>query len=152
MSDMKENSWISSARNDELTEKVIGCAIKLHRILGPGFLENIYHQALAHELAKAGISFVNEARMQVKYDGIVLGDYIADFLVDKRVVVEIKAVEVIAKAHEVQLVNYLNAIKFDIGLVINFGAQKVQIKRKYREYSAGGNSNSSAHVVHVSPV
>ena len=123
----------SLAENDPLTEKVIGCAIKIHRILGPGFLENIYHRALAHELSKSGIAYVAEARMQVTYDDIILGDYIADLLVDKRVVVELKAVEVLLKTHEIQLVNYLNAIRFDIGLLINFGSQKIQVKRKFRE-------------------
>ena len=119
--------------NDLLTEKVIGAAIKIHRTLGPGFLENIYHRALAHELSKEGVPYVSEARMQVMYDGIILGDYIADFLIDKRVVVELKAVEVLLKTHEIQLVNYLAAIHFDIGLLINFGSQKVQVKRKFRE-------------------
>ena len=137
--------------NDPLTEKIIGCAIKIHRVLGPGFLENIYHQALAHELNKAGIVYLGEARMKVVYDGIVLGDYVADFLVEKRVVVEIKAVEALLTTHEIQLVNYLSAVKFDLGLLINFGGQKIQVKRKYRE------SNRSAslvppHVLHVPPV
>ena len=119
--------------NDPFTEKVIGCAIKVHKTLGPGFLENIYHRALAHELSKIGIPYVTEARMQVIYDGIILGDYIADLLVDRRLVVELKAVETLLKVHEVQLVNYLSAVKFDLGLLINFGAQKIQLKRKYRE-------------------
>jgi GxxExxY protein len=121
--------------NDPFTEKVIGCAFKLHKVLGPGFLENIHHRALAHELTKAGIPFASEARMQVVYDGIILGDYIADFLIDERLVVELKAVEALLKAHEIQLVNYLNAVKVDVGLLINFGSHKLQIKRKYREFS-----------------
>ncbi len=120
---------------DPFTERVIGCAIKVHRVLGPGFLENIYHRALAHELTKEGIPFVSEARMQVIYDGIILGDYIADLVIDRRLVVEIKAVETVVKAHEIQLVNYLNAIKFDLGLLINFGSQTIQVKRKYREFT-----------------
>src|ERR1700683_1864625 len=115
------SSEVFAAENDPLTEKVIGCAIQIHRVLGPGFLENIYHRALAHELGKARIPFVSEARMQVMYDGIVLGDYLADFLIDKSVVVEIKAVEMLLKAHEIQLVNYLTAIRLDVGLLINFG-------------------------------
>ena len=138
--------------NDLLTEKVIGCAIKIHRVLGPGFLENIYHQALTHELNKAGISYISEARMKVMYDGIILGDYVADFLVDKRVVVELKAVEVLLKAHEIQLVNYLSAIKFDLGLLINFGGQKVQVKRKFRELNRSVPTFVEPHVLHVPPV
>jgi GxxExxY protein len=147
---MKDPIPAHSVINDDLTEKVIGCAIKLHRVLGPGFLENIYHQALAHELAKAGVPYVNEARMQVKYDGIILGDYIADFLIDRRVVVEIKAVETLLKAHEVQLVNYLNAVRFDVGLLVNFGAEKIQVKRKNRERRQ--DAISLPHVLHVPPV
>jgi len=138
--------------NDLLTEKVIGCAIKIHRILGPGFLENIYHQALTHELNKASISYISEARMKVMYDGIVLGDYVADFLIDKRVVVELKAVEGLLKAHEIQLVNYLSAIKFDLGLLINFGSQKIQVKRKYREFNRDATASIKPHVLHVPPV
>ena len=71
--------------------------------------------------------------MQVVYDGIVVGDYIADFLIGKRVIVEIKAVEILLKVHEVQLVNYLNAVHLDVGLLINFGGPKIEVKRKFRE-------------------
>ena len=123
------------AENDLVTEKVIGCAIKIRKVLGPGFLENIYHRALAHELNKAHIQFVSEVPLKVMYDGIVLGDYVADFLIDKRVVVELKAVEVLTKSHEIQLVNYLAAIRYDVGLLINFGGQKIQVKRKFREFN-----------------
>ena len=142
----------SPVENDSLTEKVIGCAIKIHRVLGPGFLENIYHQALAHELNKAGIAYISEARMKVIYDGIVLGDYVADFLVDKRVVIELKAVDVLLKAHEIQLVNYLNAVKYNVGLIINFGSQKVQVKRKFRELNQSLGTIIEPPVLHVPPV
>jgi GxxExxY protein len=124
----------TSAINDPLAEKVIGCAVQIHKVLGPGFLEASYHQALAHELSKAQIEYVSEACLQVMYDGLVLGGYVADFLVDKRVVVELKAVEVLIKSHEIQLVNYLTAIRFDVGLLINFGGPKIQVRRKFREF------------------
>ena len=133
MKDMSVDPDVYFGENDPLTGAIIGCAITVHKVLGPGFLENIYHKALAHELTKAGIEYANEARLQVLYDGIVLGDYIADFVVNKRVVVEIKAVDQLIKAHEIQLVNYLTAIRFDIGLLINFGGQKIQVRRKFRE-------------------
>jgi GxxExxY protein len=133
MRDMKEDANGLNWENDPLTGAVIGCAIQIHKVLGPGFLENIYHQALAHELNKAGIEYNSEARLKVMYDGIVLGDYVADFVVDKRVVVELKAVDQIVKAHEIQLVSYLAAIRFDVGLLINFGGQKIQVRRKFRE-------------------
>jgi GxxExxY protein len=124
-----------AGESDPLTGAIIGCAITIHKILGPGFLENIYHQAMSHELQKAGIDYVSEARLKVMYDGIVLGDYIADFVVNKRVVLELKAVDQLVKAHEIQLVNYLTAIRFDVGLLINFGGQKIQVRRKFRELS-----------------
>ncbi len=133
MRDMNEDAEGFSGENDPLTGAIIGCAIQIHKVLGPGFLENIYHQALVHQLNKAGIEYISEARLKVMYDGIVLGDYVADFVVNKRVVVELKAVEQLIKAHEIQLVNYLAAIRFDVGLLINFGGQKIQIRRKYRE-------------------
>ncbi|HEY0257789.1 MAG TPA: GxxExxY protein [Candidatus Methylacidiphilales bacterium] len=134
MKNMSGNPDALPAENDPLTERVIGCAIKIHKVLGPGFLESIYHQALAHELSKACIEYISEARLKVMYDGIVLGDYVADFVVDKNVVVELKAVECLIKNHEIQLVNYLTAIRFDVGLLINFGGQKIQVKRKFREF------------------
>ena len=133
MRDMNGDAEDLSGENDPLTGMVIGCAIRIHKVLGPGFLENIYHQALAHELNKASIEYISEARLKVMYDGIVLGDYVADFVVNKRVVVELKAVEQLVKAHEIQLVNYLTAIRFDVGLLINFGGQKIQVRRKFRE-------------------
>jgi GxxExxY protein len=138
--------------DDPLTEKIIGCAIKLHRVLGPGFLENIYHQGLAHELTKAKISFSSEARMQVVYDGIVLGEFLADFLVEKRVVLELKAVESLTKAHEIQLVNYLTATRIDVGLLINFGGSKVQVRRKLRELNMSPSTQLNPPVLPVPPV
>jgi len=152
MKNMNGHSDGLLVENDPLTEKVIGCAIQIHKILGPGFLETIYHQALVHELNKARIEYVSEARLKVMYDGIVLGDYIADFLIDKRVVVELKAVEVLTKSHEIQLVNYLTAIRFDVGLLINFGGQKNQVKRKFREFNRTNPDSRPSHVLHVPPV
>jgi GxxExxY protein len=150
MKNMNGHSDVPSVENDPLTEKVIGCAITIHKVLGPGFLEIIYHQALAHELRKAGIEHVSEARLKVMSDGIILGDYVADFVIDKRVVVELKAVECLIKTHEIQLVSYLTAIRFDVGLLINFGGQKIQIKRKFREFNR--TNPTSPHVPPVPPV
>lgn len=133
MKDMSGDPDGYLGENDPLTGAIIGCAITIHKVLGPGFLENIYHKALAHELTKAGIEYASEARLQVQYDGIVLGDYIADFVINQSVVVELKAVDQLIKAHEIQLVNYLTAIRFDVGLLINFGGQKIQVRRKFRE-------------------
>lgn len=148
MKDM--NGMIADVLNDSVTENVIGCAIRLHKALGPGFLEQIYHRGMAHELQKSGIRFIEQAAMQVEYDGVVLGDYFADFLIEDHVVLELKAVSTMTKAHEIQLVNYLNALKFDLGLLINFGGSRIEVKRKYRR----GMVKQRNHfpVPHVTPV
>ena len=119
--------------DDELTDKIIGCAFKVHNTLGSGFLERVYKNALRIELQKQGLSVKQEEPISVTYDGQVVGEYYADLLVEQRVVVEIKAVQMLAKEHEVQLVNYLTATGINTGLLINFGSS-VHVKRKFREY------------------
>src|SRR2546423_8092733 len=92
-----------------LTEKIIGCAMKVHRTLGPGFLESVYQNALLHELSVSGLVAEQGKRIQVFYDEVLVGDFIADILVEGRILIENKAVRALAAAHEVQLVNYLTA-------------------------------------------
>jgi GxxExxY protein len=120
-------------RDDDLTQKIIGCAYKVHNTLGPGFLEKIYQNALRIELKRTGVDSRQQEPISVRYEGQVVGDYFADLWVDNRVIVEVKAVQSLHKEHEVQLVNYLTATGVDNGLLINFGTS-VQIKRKFREY------------------
>jgi GxxExxY protein len=120
--------------HDRLTQKIIGCAMTVHRTLGPGFLESVYQNALAHELQKAGIAVECESKIKVHYDGIVVGDFSADMLVERCVLVENKAVQTLITAHEVQLVNYLTATGIEIGLLLNFGASRLEFKRKIRTY------------------
>ncbi len=91
--------------HEELTATIIGCAMTVHRSLGPGFLESVYQNALAHELRKQGLNVACERRLQVHYDDVVVGDFIADMLVDERVLIENKAVLALNAKHEVQLVN-----------------------------------------------
>jgi GxxExxY protein len=93
----------------ELTERIIGGAMKVHSTLGPGFLESVYQKALAHELRKAGLAVEWEKPIAVTYDGVPVGDFSADLLVEERVMLELKANHTLAPAHEVQLVNYLTA-------------------------------------------
>lgn len=118
----------------EQTQKIIGCAMKVHGTLGPGFLESVYQNALALELRKAGMRVECEKRIQVVYEGVVVGDFVADMLVNEQVLIENKAVQVLATAHEVQLVNYLTATGIDIGLLLNFGGARLEFKRKTRTY------------------
>jgi GxxExxY protein len=117
-----------------LTEKIIRCAFNVHNELGSGFLEKVYENALRIELVQENIEVKQQAPVEVHYKGTVIGSYCADLLVENKVLVELKAVETLVKQHEVQLVNYLKATGFSIGLLINFGTS-VQIKRKMRDYN-----------------
>src|SRR5262245_8224738 len=123
--------------HEELTRIIIGCAIHVHRTLGPGFLESVYRNALAHELSKVGLTVQCEQRIQVRYDGALVGDFFADMMIQNSVLIENKAVQALHKAHEVQLVNYLVATQIETGLLLNFGAQRLQFKRKSRVYRKG---------------
>jgi GxxExxY protein len=118
----------------ELTEKIIGCAMKVHSALGPGFLESVYQKALAHGLQKAGLKVESEKPIEVRYDGIVVGDFSADMLVEDKVMLELKANQALVSANEVQLVNYLTATGIEVGLLLNFGAERLEFKRKTRTY------------------
>ena len=108
--------------------------MRVHRTLGPGFLESVYEKALAHELRKAGVCFECQIPVRVFYDGVVVGDFDADMLVEGRVIVENKAVRTLVQSHEVQLVNYLTATGIEVGLILNFGTPSLQFKRKHRTY------------------
>ena len=123
-------------KEEEITGKIIGCAMKVHRTLGCGFLESVYQNALAYELKKAGLEVQCEVPIKVFYEGVDVGEFYADLLVEKQVIVENKAVEQLCPAHEVQLVNYLTATEFDVGLLINFGSSSLQYKKKFRVYRA----------------
>lgn len=120
-------------KDGDLTEKIIGCAYKVHNALGPGFLEKVYENALRIELEKLGLRVKQQEPINVIYDGQVVGEYYADLWVNERLVIELKAAQTLVTRHEVQLVNYLTATSIDDGLLLNFGPS-VQIKRKFREY------------------
>ena len=119
--------------DNELTEKIIACAFKVHRALGPGFSEKVYENAMRVELTRQGVKVRKQVPIQVHYDGEVVGEFVPDLWIDEQVLVELKAVLALQKDHEVQLVNYLTATKVDTGLLINFGPS-VEIKRKFRTY------------------
>jgi GxxExxY protein len=119
-------------KHEELTHKIIGCAYKVYKILGFGFLETVYQKAMLIELKKNDLKAETEKPLNVYYDDQVVGDYFIDLYVEDKIIVELKAVEHLSKQHEAQLVNYLNGLKKDIGLLINFGLAGVEVKRKYR--------------------
>ncbi len=123
--------------NDRLSEQVIGAAFQVYNRLGFGFLESVYEKALAIELTKAGITHEVHAPISVTYDDILVGDFVADILVEDELILELKSVARLAIVHEVQLVNYLTATGIEIGLLINFGPTKVDVRRKFRVYKSG---------------
>lgn len=128
-----------SDAQSELTGKIIGLGMKVHRTLGPGFLESVYKKALQFELLRAGFKAELEKPIQIRYESIIVGDFFADILVNDEVIVEVKAVVALASEHEVQLVNYLTATGKDIGLVLNFGARSLEFKKKFRVYRERSN-------------
>ena len=119
-------------QDEVLTQSIIGCAMRVHTTLGRGFLESVYQRALIHELIKLGLTVESEKPLQVIYDGIVVGNFSADLLVEKRTLIELKANQSLVVANEVQLVNYLTATGIDLGLLLNFGAARLGFKRKTR--------------------
>src|ERR1043166_2484236 len=114
---------------NRITEAVIGGAYTVGNGLGSGFLEKVYENALAHELRKAGLRVEQTEPIKAYYDGIVVGDYEADLVVEGRVLVELKAVQGIDDIHYAQCLNYLKATGIQICLLINFGKPKVEVKR-----------------------
>lgn len=117
--------------NDEFTYKVIGCAMKIHSVLGNGFQEVIYQRCLAIEFEKAGLGFVREVDQTIFYEGVNVGTRRADFLIENKIVVELKAVIQLEDVHLAHTKNYLVAYDFDIGLLLNFGAKSLEYKRIY---------------------
>ncbi|HOX12355.1 MAG TPA: GxxExxY protein [Spirochaetia bacterium] len=118
---------------DEVSERIIGCAFQVYNILGSGFLESVYKKALVIELTKAGLTVEEETPITVTYKGQIVGWFNADLIVEKKIILELKAIDVLAKTHEIQLVNYLKATGIPVGLLINFGTTGIQIKRKYKD-------------------
>ena len=128
---MKEPDIITT---DQLITEIIECAKRIRRQLGPGFLEKVYKNAMVVELRKLKLNFETEKLIQVLYDGIVVGEYRTDIIVEGKLILELKATQDLSIANEVQLLNYLTSTQIDDGLLINFGADKLQFKRKYRIY------------------
>ena len=114
---------------EEVTYLIIGAAMEVHKVLGNGFLEAVYQRALEHELKLRNIPFEAQVRLPVYYKGELVGDYIADFLIDGRIVLEIKAVSSMNDAHLAQTIHYLTATNNQVGLLINFGAKSLEHRR-----------------------
>ena len=116
---------------EELTHKIIGCAMKVHSTLGNGFQEVIYQRALSIEMEKQGLGFQREMEMTIFYDGIDIGSRRVDFFVEDLIMVELKALIKLEDVHLAQAVNYCEAYDLPIGLLINFGSRSLDFKRVY---------------------
>ena len=114
----------------ELTYAIIGAAMEVHRTLGPGFLESVYEEALAHEFDLRGVSYDRQAKLAVRYKDIIAGEFRADFLVEGKVVVELKAIKALTESDEAQLFNYLKGTGYRVGLLLNFGAPSLEHRRR----------------------
>ncbi len=120
---------------NEATQLVIGCGIRVSNTLGVGFLEKIYENAMAIELARSGLSFEQQSPISVFYEGIEVGRYWPDLLVEGQVIVELKVAKAIDPAHEAQVLNYLRATNLLAGLILNFGTPRMGIRRMHHEPS-----------------
>ena len=122
-------------RDSEITESIIASAIAVHRELGPGFLESIYEQALAVEFALRGIAFVRQKPIALFYRDHQIGEHRLDFVVEEKIVVELKAVESLEKVHFAIVRSYLKAVGLSDGLILNFSSMPLTVKRVRRERS-----------------
>jgi len=116
---------------EELTHRIIGCAMKVHSTLGNGFQEVIYQRALAIEMEKQGLGFQREMEMDIYYEEHLIGSRRVDFFVENKIMVELKAVIKLEDIHLAQAMNYCQAYNLPIGLLINFGARSMEFKRVY---------------------
>ena len=114
---------------DPLTERIIECAYKVSNVLGCGFLEKVYENALAYELRKAGFEVKQQEPILIRYDGVVVGEYFADLLINGTVLIELKAVKEFDDNHLAQCINYLKATRLTTCLLMNFSKPRVEIKR-----------------------
>ncbi len=119
--------------HSELTEKIIECAYNVYNKMGFGFLESVYEKCLLIELRKVGLNVESQKPITVYYDNEIVGEFVADIIVNDTVILELKSVRQIINAHEVQLVNYLVATGKPVGLILNFSESKVEIKRKIKK-------------------
>ncbi len=119
--------------HSELTEKIIACAYTVYNKMGYGYLESVYERCMLIELADIGLNVEVQKPLKVLYKGQIVGDFVADVIVNDTVIVELKSVSKIVKAHEIQLVNYLVSTNKPVGLILNFAKDKVEVKRKVKD-------------------
>jgi GxxExxY protein len=138
---------------EELTRAVIGCAYRVYNTMGYGFLESVYEKCLMIELKKTGIQAASQEPITVQYEGETVGEFVADILIEGVLILELKSVKKIIQAHEVQLVNYLVATGKEVGLILNFSEEGVEVRRKVRSLRAiNGNPDSKQSIKSCNPV
>lgn len=114
----------------DLTYRIIGAAMEVHTMLGPGFLESVYETALAHEFDLRGIQYERQKALIVTYKDVIAGEFRADFVVEDKVIVELKAIKKLTPIEEAQLINYLKGTDIRVGLLLNFGARSLEHERR----------------------
>ena len=115
--------------HEELTERILKCCFEVINELGSGFLETVYEKALMIALQEEGLSVSNQIPIKVKFRNMVVGEFYADIFVEKKVIIELKSVTALRNEHKAQLINYLKATGVDVGLLVNFGRQKLEYRR-----------------------
>ena len=129
---IQNNMKLNNQEIEAIIKTIIDCAVVVKRSLGVGYLEMVYLNALMVEMSSKGLKVEKEKPIEVYYRGICVGYYRVDILVNDSVIIELKVAEAIDKSHEMQLVNYLQTTGIDNGLIINFGSERIEVKRKYR--------------------
>lgn len=123
---------MNEAELNSLSERVIGCAYTVSNALGCGFLEKVYENALAHEVRKTGLRVEVQRPLRIVYDGVIVGEYFADLFIEGVLLIELKTTNGFSDNHKAQCINYLNATKFPLCLLINFGRPRVELKRIFQ--------------------
>ena len=124
--DTDEAEW---DRLNDMSQRIIRCAMKVSNTLGHGFAEKVYENALSFELRRAGLQVEQQASLTVHYEGVIVGEYVADIVVSGCILLELKAAKAIDETHQAQLLNYLRATGLRLGLILNFGTPRLGIKR-----------------------
>ena len=126
---MKSNSKL---KHREITDVILNVFYKrVYAQLGYGFLEQVYENAMAYEVQESGLSVARQQKIDVYYRGIVVGEYFADLVVDEKVIIELKAAQQLLPQHEAQLLNYLRATQYEVGLLLNFGPKPTHLRRAF---------------------
>jgi GxxExxY protein len=129
-----ETSTTALVATEALTQRIIGEAMYVHRVLGFGFNESVYHNSLLKRLGKLGLRIESQKPLPVFFEDELVGNFVADLIVEGRLVLELKSVASPLAAHEAQLVNYLTATKIPVGLLLNFGPKSLEVKRRVLGY------------------